>query len=72
MSHEQNLSSTSGDPEFVAQEFFEIPASEQGASLFQASTVFIVTYKHFTSPPPPSNANQLITHNPILIVLITS
>jgi hypothetical protein len=27
MSHEQNLSSNSGDPEFVAQYFFEIPAS---------------------------------------------
>jgi hypothetical protein len=27
MSHGQNLSSTSGEPEFVAQYFFEIPAS---------------------------------------------
>jgi hypothetical protein len=29
MSHGQNLSSTSGEPEFVGQEFFEIPASER-------------------------------------------
>jgi hypothetical protein len=28
MSHGQNLNSTSGEPEFVAQYFFEIPASE--------------------------------------------
>ncbi len=28
MSHGQNLSSTSGQPEIVAQKFFEIPASE--------------------------------------------
>jgi hypothetical protein len=27
MSHKQNLSSTSGEPEFVAPLFFEIPAS---------------------------------------------
>jgi hypothetical protein len=27
ISHGQNLSSTSGEPEFVAQELFEIPAS---------------------------------------------
>jgi hypothetical protein len=26
MSHGQNLSSTAGEPEFVAQQFFEIPA----------------------------------------------
>jgi hypothetical protein len=28
LSYGQNLSSTSGEPEFVAQKFFEIPASE--------------------------------------------
>ncbi len=29
MIHGQNLSSTSGEPEFVAEKFFEIPASAQ-------------------------------------------
>jgi hypothetical protein len=33
MSYGQNLSSTSGEPEFIVQKFFEIPASGDAARL---------------------------------------
>jgi hypothetical protein len=52
MSPGQNLRSTSGEPELVAQEFFEIPASvcghklmeaEVGGDLFLDESVFVNT-----------------------------
>jgi hypothetical protein len=45
MSHGQNLRSTFGEPEFVAQYFFEIPASGGECGILRITYV-ILTVNH--------------------------